>query len=609
MSLITLDYRSTFEKIFAPLFRACGEIILCSNSVSGFLFLIALGILAPQMAGLIVLGATVATITAALFREPNILIMRGYYGYNAALLGILWVFLWESTLLATLLFIPAAAGTALMVILHRRGNLWGRLRLPVLCLPTLLVVILLGGLAQGVEISTAIATPLERIPFEGGALLPALILFGSLLLAISIHSRRLALLGIFGAAFGTGIGNLIAPEAGIIPSLHLFTSASIAMALGFYFIRPGVASLCYAAVGILLTNFLWPQTVPYLVEAGIPGYSVPFFLVTLLFLYPIQKGLFHPAKTGLHPVYADIAVDPVYWKMIEIDSSRDALSWQKENIEKLAKGIAESGSGTIALTGAGISTDSGIPDIVHGYWGKYNPDDFTFKSFVEKTSSRQAYWAMSEELYTFIQNARPGAGHKALRDLEQLGCLGGIVTQNVDGLHQKASRGKARIIELHGTEHSVRCLDCKRESSREEISRRVRNDVKIPYCFSCRGILKTDATLDGEPVSIPLWKETCRTITEARLLLVVGTALRIPAISELVERAAKGGTKIAIISLGSTPSDHVAQYILRAPISEVLPQVVKRVRSLRKNIAPALPKDPISQGLPTPCDTSPLALR
>jgi NAD-dependent deacetylase len=609
MSLISIDQRDRFEKTFSPLFRACGEILLCSNSASGFCFLLALAILAPKVAGLILLGVTVATLTAVLFREPNILMMRGYYGYNAALLGILWVFLWESTFLSTLLFLPAAAGTALMVILHRRANLWGRLRLPVLCLPTLIVVTLLGPLTTGLEISTSIASPLDRIPFEGGALLPALILFCLILLAITIHSRRFALLGLLGAAFGTGIGNMLSPEAGIIPSLHLFTSASLAIALGAYFIRPGMTSLFYAAAGILVTNFLWPQTVPYLVEAGIPGYSVPFFLVTLLFLYPIQRGLFHPAKTGLHPVYADIAVDPVYWKTIEIDTNRDSLSWQEENIEKLAKAIAESGPETVALTGAGISTDSGIPDIVHGYWGKYNPDDFTFKNFVEKPSSRQAYWAMSEELYTFIQNARPGSGHTALRDLEKHGCLGGIVTQNVDGLHQKASRGKTRVIELHGTEHSVRCLDCKGESSREEVSQRVRHDVKIPYCFSCRGILKTDATLDGEPVSIPLWKETCRTITEARLLLVVGTALRIPAISELVERAAKGGTKIAIISLGSTPSDHVAQYIFRSPISEVLPQVVKRVKVLKPKRAALQPALPVSHGMPTPCDTSPLAVR
>jgi NAD-dependent deacetylase len=563
------------------LLRACGEVILCSNSASGFFFLLALAVLAPNMAGGVLLGVVAATLTALLLREPDVLVRRGFYGYNAVLLGILWPFLWEASLATTLLLVPAACGTALIVALHRRMNLWEKLRLPVLCLPALLMVALPGLAPFGPATSAWIEAPLRVIPFEWTPLLQILLVFGAILFSVAIHSRTLALLGLAGAAFGTGLGNLVSSEPGIIPSLHLFTSASAAMALGGYFVRPGRASIVYAAVGIGAAVLLWPQTVPFLVAAGIPAYSLPFLVISLLFLYPLQAGLIDSTKTGLYPVYADIAVDPLYWK------GRESVSGQIDRIESLAKTIAECGEGTVALTGAGISTESGIPDIVHGYWAKYNPDDFAFKNFVSKSSSRQAYWSMSEELYTFIRNARPGAGHRSLRDLESLGCLGRIVTQNVDGLHQETGHRENRVIELHGTEHVIRCLDCGKRSSRNEITRRLRQDIRIPYCFDCRGILKTDATLDGEPVSIPLWKETCRTIMEARLLLVVGTSLRIPAIAELVERAARGGTKVAIISLGPTPSDRVAQFIFRTPIRDILPHLVRRVRALQPKTTPA----------------------
>jgi NAD-dependent deacetylase len=117
---------------------------------------------------------------------------------------------------------------------------------------------------------------------------------------------------------------------------------------------------------------------------------------------------------------------------------------------------------TVALTGAGISTESGIPDFRSpgGVWDRYDPQDFVFPHFMKTEESRKKYWRMSREFYQGMSIARPNAAHLALAELEKRGRLSGIITQNVDGLHHRAGNSLTNIIELHGTVFSVSCLSC-----------------------------------------------------------------------------------------------------------------------------------------------------
>lgn len=229
----------------------------------------------------------------------------------------------------------------------------------------------------------------------------------------------------------------------------------------------------------------------------------------------------------------------------------------------------------VVLTGAGVSTESGIPDYRGGgrYWARYDPEDLTYARFVASESARRNYWRMAREFFALMQHARPNAAHRALVELERKDVLQAVLTQNVDGLHQRAGHRADRVLEVHGAATRVRCLDCDVRIPAGQLYQTL-GDGEIPYCERCRGILKPDVVLFGEPIAPVVAAAAIAQVARCDLMLVVGSSLFVQPFASLPARAKDGGARLAIVNLSSTPYDADMDLIVRGAAGEVLPRMV-----------------------------------
>jgi NAD-dependent SIR2 family protein deacetylase len=252
------------------------------------------------------------------------------------------------------------------------------------------------------------------------------------------------------------------------------------------------------------------------------------------------------------------------------------------------------------LTGAGVSTDSGIPD----YRGEGAPvrRPMTFQTFVADTRARQRYWAGSHLGWRHFAAAAPNAGHRALAQLEKAGVVNGVITQNVDGLHLQA--GSRHVVDVHGSIDRVRCLACGQFFAREDIAARMTRDnpwlaepenVKlnpdgdvdidavdemiVPDCTVCGGMLKPDVVFFGEFVPTTKFTEAASLIRTAEALLVAGSSLVVNSGIRLLEQAVKRRMPIVIVNRGVTKGDTRATLKIEAGTSEVLVALTERFAS------------------------------
>ena len=250
-----------------------------------------------------------------------------------------------------------------------------------------------------------------------------------------------------------------------------------------------------------------------------------------------------------------------------------------EGSAELARLIARA-SRIVAFTGAGVSTESGIPDFRSpgGVWDRYAP--INFQDFLRDPEARRETWRRGLHTYPVVVAAQPNAAHRALVELERDGKLRAVITQNIDGLHQRAGHGPDRVIELHGNAHGVRCLSCGGWSSRESVHDRVVAGEEEPPCRECGGILKPTTVSFGE--SMP-WDEVRRAEREALasdLLLVVGSSLVVYPAASIPLGAARSGVPLAIVNATETPLDGLARVVLRGRAGELLPGIVDRAKRL-----------------------------
>lgn len=227
----------------------------------------------------------------------------------------------------------------------------------------------------------------------------------------------------------------------------------------------------------------------------------------------------------------------------------------------------------IALTGAGISVDSGIPDFRSegGLWERYDPLEYaTYDSFLDDPSK---FWTMGQELAELFLKAKPNKAHLALAKLEKEGKLKGIITQNIDNLHQAA--GSMNVIELHGNYERAYCLECHQEYIGMEIQRRVANGEIPPKCEKCGGILKSGAVLFNEPLPMDAMEKAIHLCRNCDLMLVVGTSLTVYPAAYLPQLAKKSGAYVILISLEGMNRDNVADIVLRGKSTEIIPRIVK----------------------------------
>lgn len=246
----------------------------------------------------------------------------------------------------------------------------------------------------------------------------------------------------------------------------------------------------------------------------------------------------------------------------------------EDKLRQIAEILAASTS-TVALTGAGISVDSGIPAFrgSQGLWGKYDPMEYASIEAFLRDPAR--VWGMLHELDELIFSARPNQAHHCLAQLEKLGALNIVVTQNIDGLHQEA--GSRAVVEFHGSSRRLRCLECGQVLGRNELTM----DIMPPRC-SCGGLIKPDVVFFGEPIPQRAMLAAMAAAQACTAMLVVGTSAVVAPASHLPILAQSAGAKVIEINLEPTPlTGRVADLSLRAGGSEVLPTLVEMVRRLK----------------------------
>ena len=233
----------------------------------------------------------------------------------------------------------------------------------------------------------------------------------------------------------------------------------------------------------------------------------------------------------------------------------------------------------VVFTGAGVSTESGIPDFRSpgGIWTKMDPEDFTIDRFLASPEARNKQWRFFTNGNLF-KDARPNAAHEAIAELERLGRLDCVITQNIDNLHQKAGNDPARVFELHGNMRWIRCLGCGRRYPLEEILRWNEGLPDAPVCGHCSGILKPDVIFFGEALPENSLQEATRHANHCDLLLVVGSSLVVYPAAYMPFYAKQAGAGLAIVNLSPTSADSIADVIVRAPAGEVMGRIVAEVR-------------------------------
>jgi len=242
-------------------------------------------------------------------------------------------------------------------------------------------------------------------------------------------------------------------------------------------------------------------------------------------------------------------------------------------------GLIINASRVVVFTGAGVSTESGIPDFRSpgGIWDRFDPDDFTYQKFVRDPESRRKFWQMlSEGLLT--AKAKPNPAHYAVAELDRLGKLDCVITQNVDNLHQKAGVPDAKVFELHGNMQWAVCLSCGKRYPFEQIKARHDAGEEIPDCEVCHGLLKPGVVFFGESLPAEVLQEATSRSSSSDLFIVIGSTLIVTPAAYMPVYAVNSGAKLVIINLSSTPMDGQATTLIRAKAGEAMPRIIQRVR-------------------------------
>ncbi|MBP1748474.1 MAG: sir2 family protein [Deltaproteobacteria bacterium] len=235
----------------------------------------------------------------------------------------------------------------------------------------------------------------------------------------------------------------------------------------------------------------------------------------------------------------------------------------------------------VIFVGAGLSTESGIPDFRSpgGVWDKYDPEDFYFQNFISDRSKREKYWEMVTEMYDAMKDAKPNAGHRAVAELEKLGKLDCLITQNIDGLHFKAGNSEKKVLELHGTAMHVTCLDCKKRYERGPIQERIAAGEKAPQCQSCGGLLKPATISFGQNMPERETAEAFRHSAECDLFIVIGSSLVVYPAAQMPVVAKQSGAKLVIINRDETACDKRADVIINGQAGTIMAAILDEVKN------------------------------
>ena len=231
----------------------------------------------------------------------------------------------------------------------------------------------------------------------------------------------------------------------------------------------------------------------------------------------------------------------------------------------------------VFFTGAGISTESGIPDFRSpgGIWTRMAPIDFD--SFLASEAARRESWRRKFETDSIFRTASPNRGHRAVAELVRRGIVAAIITQNIDGLHHAAGSATALIVELHGNVREAKCLGCDWRGPMSETLERVRAGETDPRCVACGGILKSATVSFGESLVAADLERAIEAARGCDLFLAIGTSLGVYPANSLPTMALRHGARFVVMNAEPTPFDPHADVVVRAPLGEALPALVSRV--------------------------------
>lgn len=243
---------------------------------------------------------------------------------------------------------------------------------------------------------------------------------------------------------------------------------------------------------------------------------------------------------------------------------------------QVARWLAEARN-AVAFTGAGISTESGIPDFRSpgGVWATNQP--VYFDEFVSSAEARHEYWRQKAIAHADMIRAVPNAGHRVLAQWQRDGRVRALITQNIDGLHQLAGAG--RVLELHGTARRVACLECSADYDAEGMVQQFLRASRVPDCPQCGGLLKHATVSFGQMLPAAVLREAMMVSQQADLFLAIGSSLVVHPAAGLPEQAKLRGSRLVILSRDPTPLDDAADLVLRDPIGEVLTQIDRHLRA------------------------------
>ena len=246
-----------------------------------------------------------------------------------------------------------------------------------------------------------------------------------------------------------------------------------------------------------------------------------------------------------------------------------------EKISLVAKKI-KSSKHLVVFTGAGISTESGIPDYRSqgGIWDKFQP--VYFDEFMSSRESRIRYWEQRLDMEKGLAASKPNTGHMSIAKLHDLGILKALITQNIDGLHEASGIPKEKIIELHGNTRRVRCMSCKKLISWEQAEKMIRAGDKAPEC-SCSGYFKPDTISFGQAMPEEETRQAVMLSSKSDVFVVVGSTLLVQPAALMPEYAKTAGAFLVIINLSETPYDRSCDVLIRGKAGDVLKKITDRV--------------------------------
>ena len=252
----------------------------------------------------------------------------------------------------------------------------------------------------------------------------------------------------------------------------------------------------------------------------------------------------------------------------------------EEKINLVAAMIAASKK-TVIFTGAGISTESGIPDFrgPDGLWTKVDPGDFTIDRFLRSGEARRKVWYYLVE-GGLMTNSRPNRAHLAIAELEKMEKLSSVITQNIDNLHQRAGNDPKKVYELHGNMKWLVCLDCGERYDLEMMRQKHPSPDHFPVCEKCIGLLKPGVVFFGEMLPPDILRSAEHESEKCDLFMVIGSSLVVYPAAYMPLYAKQSGAKIVIINMGQTGQDDIADVFINAPAGDTMTKIMEKLKSI-----------------------------